>query len=223
MKLEQCLVVLALTMSVRVAALNPVLVQCSNSTVHNDPGFCWRQRTSVVCNNLDGGVREASRLDMSLLVENVSSCAAKSRLRNEACKKDCLCTSNDHTTLAVDRNKTDQSSDHLLEQKILHRQYTNIYPSSESRRSSCPPGFIPTENENGQSSLIGGTSCTCLEGVEGIVKCATVEDSTAAFIRSDYCMTYDKDSGNIHIAASIISCPDTKYLLGGHTDFYALP
>ena len=205
--------------------LSPVLVQCSNATLSNsdDTGlsFCWKEGALIVCNSLELGLREAERLGTSMLVENTSQCNEKCRLESD---KDRISHSVALTADVSPLINTRDSTPSYME--VTQRQYSHHAMNGAGlanvtlSRSRCSPGFIPKKNG---SSHVNQNACICLEGVEGIVRCAKTADSESAYIMDGYCMTYDNISGDIAIGYCMLACQVNGSLLDGHTGYYSLP
>lgn len=108
-----------------------------------------------------------------------------------------------------------------------HGRYVGSRTANYSpfQTNHCPPGFIVSDSGalKNVSSLANATSCKCVEDVKGVVNCANVKGSAAAFILGGHCMTYDELSDSVAISDCVFSCQVEGPLLDGRTDYYLLP
>ena len=209
------------------AISNPVLVQCSNATLSNDgdTGSCWKDGTSVMCNSLEHGLREAELLGMSMLVENTSQCTIGRSPGGETPD------SNGHTTSLLDTNG-DRSWENKYSKDLVELMNRRDDSSAVGANTpnhalpvntSCPPGFVPELYRANISSLANQSTCKCLDDARGYVRCTNIRGSELAFILGGHCMTYDKSSGDTIIGDCVFSCQVEQAFLDGHTNYLLLP
>lgn len=126
-------------------ASTAVVVRCSDSNASSYPSGCWEQGTSVVCDSLEYGLREAGRLGATMVVENTTHC--------------------------TDQLKCEMLNfNHMEDPKLV--RHRKAYASKVLPKKSCPLGFISGYMEGNQSQCkcIEGIGhrirCTTVKGTE---------------------------------------------------------